>query len=84
MYLPLHSCIHHNILHVNRSSTENTNLDQFVKIAFVSNEGMIKWKMLALNLQIYMSQISDTFSFEIGTNNVAIGEGIYGLVDFTQ
>ena len=84
MYLPLHSCIHHNSLHVDRSSTENTDLDQFVKMSFVSNEGMIKWKMLALNLEIYMSQISDTFSFEIGTNNVPIGEGIYGLVDFTQ
>ena len=55
MYLPLHSCIHHNSLHVDRSSTENTDLDQFVKMSFVSNEGMIKWKMLALNLEIYMS-----------------------------
>ena len=27
MYLPLHSCIHHNILHVDRSSTENTDLE---------------------------------------------------------
>ena len=31
-----------------------------------------------------MSQISDTLSFEIETMNVPIGEGIYGLVDFTQ
>ena len=31
-----------------------------------------------------MSQISNTLSFEIGTNNVPIGEGIYGLVNFTQ
>ena len=57
MYFPLHSCIHHNSLHVDRSSTENTDLDQFVKMSFVSNEGMIKWKMLALNLEIYKSMV---------------------------
>lgn len=57
------------------------------KLSSVSNEGDDKVEKVGTesgDLEAKtISQINDTFTFEIGTKNVPTGEGIYGSVDFT-
>jgi hypothetical protein len=69
-------------------SVENSDLVQSVKLSSVSSEGDDKVEKVGTesgDLEAKsMSQIGDTFTFEIGTKNVPTGEGIYGPVDFTQ
>lgn len=73
---------------VDGSSAENRDLLQSVKLSSVSSEGDDKVEKLGTesgDLEAKsVSQIGDTFTFEIATKNVPAEEGIYGSVDFTS
>jgi len=68
-------------------SVENSDLVQSVKLSFVSSEGDNKVENVGTksgDLEAKsMSQIGDTFTFDIGTKNVPAREGIYGSIYFT-
>lgn len=82
----LQSCLL--LSNVDGPSIENSDLVQSVKLSSVSNEGDDKVEKVGTesgDLEAKaMSQISDTFTFEIGTKHVPTGESIYGSVDFSQ
>lgn len=73
---------------VDGPSTEKIDFVQSLKLSSVSSEGDDKVETLGTESGDVegksMSQIGDSFTFEVGTKNVPSGEGIYGSVDFPQ